>query len=551
MLAGPSSSLSTTTTNNTTRSFTDVVPASFPSLATPMASPSPAAVRSKTNAFFSSSFSTPGPALSRPAKEQHSPKPKSLTAAFFGSPSTPTPTPPTSPPKKPSRNFLNLDLSGPQLSVPVTSNFASTPSPSTSESGRQLGSAPSEPTPRPAYSSVKVAAEESTSNIADILGTEPDAEVLSTINSSLSKLSASSQAYIASHIPSSPSPYPHQFVPSMGEQTHLYPTGDEEGLAPGMIIRSFLPSSSSTGSQSDNSTSLAATPLPVSATSSTSSTDTLSHPKRSNTIPVTLRLTRPLGQGSFSSVWLAEDLSPTSLLLRSRRSLRDLKRKASAGASLSTHTGSLVRKASEKKPKALSSTSNLMRKLRGGVSGTRPQVAKKAADIPPVPPLPHYLVPGGLPPMLSPSSLEFGHDVGDAKRLTMNSYLGEPGVSLSRASSVSGRSDVETEDEEGTEGVIRKASVKSVRSIGSVSRSGSERSVRSSRSGKLGNNRGRLVAVKLTSRGVVERKDKDKNRLRTPQEIEEERERDRTRVSFVREVEVLKRARSCRRGRQF
>ncbi|THU92097.1 kinase-like protein, partial [Dendrothele bispora CBS 962.96] len=117
---------------------------------------------------------------------------------------------------------------------------------------------------------------------------------------------------------------------------------------------------------------------------------------------------RPLGQGTFSSVWLAEDLSPTSLLLRSRRSLRDLKRKASSGSTLSSHShhhsrntsqshpqsaspdsnsdphiqststsisapryGALTRKLGEKKPKALSSTSNLMRKLQRERDRTR------------------------------------------------------------------------------------------------------------------------------------------------------------------------------------
>ncbi|KAJ7771486.1 kinase-like protein [Mycena metata] len=43
----------------------------------------------------------------------------------------------------------------------------------------------------------------------------------------------------------------------------------------------------------------------------------------------TLRLTAPLGTGAFSSVWLAEDLSDDPLVLRSRRSLRNLRREGS------------------------------------------------------------------------------------------------------------------------------------------------------------------------------------------------------------------------------
>ncbi|KAJ3788313.1 kinase-like protein, partial [Lentinula aff. detonsa] len=66
-----------------------------------------------------------------------------------------------------------------------------------------------------------------------------------------------------------------------------------------------------------------------------------------------------LGQGTFSSVWLAEDLSPTSLLLSERKNV--------------------------KLKSSLSTTSSLMRRLRGGVSGTRPggasaSSAKEKAD---------------------------------------------------------------------------------------------------------------------------------------------------------------------------
>ncbi|KAG5638784.1 hypothetical protein H0H81_010205 [Sphagnurus paluster] len=67
-----------------------------------------------------------------------------------------------------------------------------------------------------------------------------------------------------------------------------------------------------------------------------------------------LRLLKALGHGAFSSVWLAEDHSPVPLVLRSRRSLRDLRRQASL-----------------KSPDAPSRAGSL-RKLRARVPGTRP-----------------------------------------------------------------------------------------------------------------------------------------------------------------------------------
>ncbi|KAJ7491139.1 kinase-like protein [Mycena latifolia] len=53
----------------------------------------------------------------------------------------------------------------------------------------------------------------------------------------------------------------------------------------------------------------------------------------SNLSDTTLRLTAPLGTGAFSSVWLAEDLSEDPLVLRSRRSLRNLRREGSQSLS--------------------------------------------------------------------------------------------------------------------------------------------------------------------------------------------------------------------------
>ncbi|KAF9464616.1 kinase-like domain-containing protein [Collybia nuda] len=64
-----------------------------------------------------------------------------------------------------------------------------------------------------------------------------------------------------------------------------------------------------------------------------------------------LRLLRPLGHGAFSSVWLADDLSPVPLVLKSRRSLRDLRAKS---------------------PGAPPSRTSSLRKLRARLTGTSP-----------------------------------------------------------------------------------------------------------------------------------------------------------------------------------
>ncbi|KAJ7671007.1 kinase-like domain-containing protein [Mycena rosella] len=58
---------------------------------------------------------------------------------------------------------------------------------------------------------------------------------------------------------------------------------------------------------------------------------TVEHPDGAS--DTTLRLTAPLGTGAFSSVWLAEDLSEDPLVLRSRRSLRNLRRVGSQSLS--------------------------------------------------------------------------------------------------------------------------------------------------------------------------------------------------------------------------
>ncbi|KAF8162810.1 hypothetical protein B0H34DRAFT_671957 [Crassisporium funariophilum] len=57
------------------------------------------------------------------------------------------------------------------------------------------------------------------------------------------------------------------------------------------------------------------------------------HPESEPVPGPKLRLVRPLGHGAFSAVWLADDLSRVPLTLASRKSVRDLRRRASGRAS--------------------------------------------------------------------------------------------------------------------------------------------------------------------------------------------------------------------------
>ncbi|KAK0210130.1 kinase-like domain-containing protein [Desarmillaria ectypa] len=477
--------------------YTDLDPLSLSSVPSPSISPSPCSTspvsnsQSKTHAFFASPFSTrpSSPSLptrrntddldlngngNKPNSKRSSVTPRSLTADFFATTTTPST---TSVPPKSKKNFLSLDLlryvpsvdGAAQHSSPLATNFTSTPTPTSIE----YPDMSSEPTPRPPALMLNLppnltepASIQSSPPSARLLvppppGTQEDAEVLP---SSISISSVCSD-----------------------DASDLY---DE--LAPGMIIRSFLPGHSSSSSSSQQ------IPTPF---TSLSSSDTLS-PLKSDPHPtsdpapgdVSLRLKRALGKGAFSNVWLAEDLSPTPLLLKTKKSLRHLKRKAEA--------------ASSGKLKHSRSSSSLMKRLRGGVSGTRPHNGSPTTS-----------------PNKYGNGLGVGHTQPHKDRISSSSsvrsiYLDEKdgdgvspdaGTSLSRASSISWQS-MSSSDSDG---------------VGSVHRSNSTRSARIKRAPKL-------VAVKLTLRGSIEVK-KD-----AYYQVEEERERDRMRVSFVREVEVLK-----------
>ncbi|KAJ6500679.1 kinase-like protein [Mycena sanguinolenta] len=150
-------------------------------------------------------------------------------------------------------------------------------------------------------------------------------------------------------------PIPDETTPKLPSITPQQPLVQEE-LAIGSIIRARAPPRSRTVS-TDNSGVLesgSSSPLtqsPLSRISGLPDTTT-SHAVSFSGLPapsdtgapmlkvdppkppgITLRLTAPLGAGAFSSVWLAEDLSDDPLVLRSRRSLRNLRRETSLSLS--------------------------------------------------------------------------------------------------------------------------------------------------------------------------------------------------------------------------
>ncbi|KAK0227797.1 kinase-like domain-containing protein [Armillaria fumosa] len=434
--------------------YTDLDPLTLSSVPSPSISPSPCSTspasssQSKTHAFFASPFSTrpSSPALptkrhtddldlngnsNKPNSKRSSAAQRSLTTDFFATTTT-TASPTASVPPKSKRNFLNLDLL----------RYAPSTDGATHHSSPMAATFTSTPTP----TSIEYP------DMSSEPTPRPPALVL---NLPLNLTEPASMQ---------PSPLSLGQVGSSvcsDDASDLY---DE--LAQGMII------------SSDTLSPLKSDPHPA------------SDPTPGD---VSLRLRRALGKGAFSNVWLAEDLSPTPLLLKTKKSLRHMKRKAEASSGKLKHSRS---------------SSSLMKRLRGGVSGTRPHNG---------------------PPTTSPNThgngLGVGHTYPPKDRISSSSsvrsiYLDEKdgdgvspdaGSSLSRASSISWQS-VSSSDSDG---------------VGSVQRSNSTRSTRVKRAPKL-------VAVKLTLRGSIEVK-KD-----AYYQAEEERERDRMRVSFVREVEVLK-----------
>ncbi|KAM6500953.1 Protein kinase-like domain containing protein [Amanita muscaria] len=240
-------------------------------------------------------------------------------------------------------------------------------------------------------------------------------------------------------------------------------------------------------------------PPPLSSSASTSSTTSDSSSSSQTFITgqntdTTLRLIHPLGHGSFSAVWLAEDFSPVSLTLKAKRRLRDLSRCKSNDRSSDVLLQALLQqnaraglsdKVIDTAVDNLSRNASLKR-LRARVRGTKPSRGTiRLQDG-------TYLVDerdgemGIIAPDIHDSS-----ESEDSFEIGMNA-LGL-GAGLARVGSISGK----------------------VTSVASHEQRLKRKNLKEST--------GRLVAVKLTPRGASD-----------PREAEKER------VAFVREVEVLR-----------
>ncbi|KAJ7577525.1 kinase-like domain-containing protein [Mycena floridula] len=534
--------------NHSSGNFIDLDVSTLASVPSPSISPAPpngsiTSPYSKTHAFFSSSFSPKGPMPpSSPHRNDTLPSTKtskplrSLTADFFGtksppSPKAPTPTTTTSrfqsfirpapepsrpiepasqltdpvdpvPPKK--RNYLNLDLHDAFNDSGLSEMFASTPTPSVREGWRSgsFTDTPDEPTPRPPAMILNLS--------------HPPPKPPSLFSSTKARLPSES---IPSELQSDPPPGTEEDAEvifsdyaSSSVSSDSHDSDAVEELTSGVIIRSMTSGFRDQNNNNGLSTSPTSLSSPLSSTLSPPPSN-LRHIPSISPIPVTLRLTQPLGQGTFSSVWLAQDLSPTPLLLKARRSIRDLRRKEG----LDKEKGDFGDEGRLKTSSRMSASS-LMKRLRGGVTGTRPGGGSGTP-----------VTTGSTTPLTAgPETPETAGPETAGRRFASSGsvYLDERDgsnlevLSLSRAPSI--------RDGESAISSLSRASSLSWQSVSSDGESVGSGSLRRTRSAPK-----RLVAVKLTLRGVIE------NRSHAGS-AEEERERDRTRVSFVREVEILK-----------
>ncbi|TFK72233.1 kinase-like protein [Pluteus cervinus] len=422
------SSLSTTSSLSST--FSDVSIVSVPS-APP---PSPPQT-SKTSAFFASPFSTrpPSPPIPPSPPRNRNNKPRSLTADFFAATKTASDAsiivPENLPPS--SRLFPSRYTS--------IAERASSPSPPSLELDQDLQpETPSRQTSRKHHipslilnaNDIDSSGTRSTPIVINV--NEPTPRPPSRIPAALDTTAAN--AVEIPHDTASAEPEPGTIITSAaGTQNHLSPSPSQPHFSPTLILET----------------------------------------------EVNIRLIRALGHGAFSSVWLAEDLSSTTLTLASKRSLRELKRRAS---------GLLSRNSSLRSPSRLS--------LGDGTS--TPSRASSIHE-----PSNSFTS--------SPTEVEFADKPGEFAATIAAQSLSYDSTSCSPPPCVS-----------------RAGSVKS-----SVSRSGSTKSTASSLKRKLrsltdgGGNK--LVAVKMTSRNGG-----------LGQGPEADRERERTRAGFVREVEVLR-----------
>ncbi|CAA7265270.1 unnamed protein product [Cyclocybe aegerita] len=324
---------------------------------------------SKTNAFFATPFSTrpPSPVTTplAPTSQKAQP-PRSLTADFFSTPlPSPSPPSPSMPPVKqntfnlsrifPSRytstahrspdqlQFMNLDANNIERRTHERNSSSGSESSFTSFVENRLPTPPppSAVTPRPPHRQNTIVPRlQKEENLDQSTPKPPDHEP--------ALLHFERSLLLAPQTQQRAKPEPEAFPmeddrddeePQPGSLIPL-PTSDPPSLPVSPLSMTFTVTAPTSSSPDDRSTPTPTNDASISglfseressasaASSSTSEpTDLETHP---NPTPVpTLRLQRCLGHGAFSSVWLAEDLSPVPLTLVSKRSVRDLRRRAS------------------------------------------------------------------------------------------------------------------------------------------------------------------------------------------------------------------------------
>lgn len=280
------------------------------------------------------------------------------------------------------------------------------------------------------------------------------------------------------------------------------PTPRPPNVTPALLVTRTVETVPTSAAESGVEPSIYVTPPPfsspasVSSTKSDSSTSSLQTFITGQNTDTILRLLHTLGQGSFSSVWLAEDMSPLSLSLKAKRNLRELRRRTSQGGispSLSRDGDEHRRQnAVQGTPYNVGTLADISRnaslkRLRTRVRGTKPSRGKI--------------------------------------RLMDGTYLvderdGEMGVVNAQSCD---SSDAEDSFDNDVQDLGLGANLARVGSLSGKMTNVSPTEKRLHRRNTAKKSSGRLVAVKLTQRGAGNQREAEKER-----------------VAFVREVEILR-----------
>ncbi|KAF9557177.1 kinase-like protein [Agrocybe pediades] len=610
-------------------SSTSSLSSTFSELSSSTSSSSSSPPNSKTNAFFASPFSTRPPSPLQPASTPASSPPRSLTVDFFATPVRPPSPPPSSLQNKkqntaihssrifPSRhtaiadrghdyNFFDfdrldetseLDFHERAPSTGSDSSFTSafpeprlpTPPPTAPIASRTphredtmrpnyQDELRDEPTPRPADMQppllrfersmllepqtkplIKTELELSPEPMEDN-ATDEDAPHPGSI------ISLPSPDFPTSHLPLSPlsltfmvaSPAPIRTLAPLNDRQTPTPTNDSTRFAApfGTTATSDSPIDSPASSSSP----------PFSQQDTLSPSHRPQEPK--------LRLLRCLGHGAFSAVWLAEDLSRVPLTLVSKKSVKNLRRRASGrdkeresgrnkdrmdseipavptlpqsaigeGASEAKSGSGPGRRPPSRLKEGLKNMLSFSRLSNGGLTSPPPAPDPEPSDFS----LSRQSSIKSLPSNASDGSLSRTSSIASSKAPSRNSGLKvQPpnGLTLSRDSSLKkfrarvkgtrpafrlGRSYLD--ERHGEMGEPRDSAEDLHRTLSNGKDGGVGLTASLSRNASLSSSgSSRLVAVKMTPRKVHLPGGKSKER----------EEEERTRVGFVREVEVLK-----------